>query len=69
MGTVSTPRTAVADADCLTDTARKAAAQAALDLEERGWTCIEGVLSPEECSEYVDSVWEWLESLGTGIKR
>ena len=28
-----------------------------------------GVLTPEECEQYVDSVWGWLEGLGTGIDR
>lgn len=60
---------AVAGAPCLATSARLAAAQAALDLQERGWTCIEDILSPEECTQYVDSVWDWLESLGTGINR
>ena len=25
--------------------------------------------SREECNEYIDSVWKWLEGLGSGIKR
>ena len=64
-----TPRAAVVDASKIPDSARKAAAKAALDLEKRGWTSIEGILSPQECEEYIDSVWDWLESLQTGIKR
>lgn len=50
-------------------TARQVAAKAALDLQQRGWSVIEGLVAPEECQEYVDSVWNWLESLGTGISR
>lgn len=50
-------------------TVRQVAARAALDLQQRGWTVIEGLVAPEDCQEYVDSVWTWLESLGTGISR
>ena len=50
-------------------TVRQVAARAALDLQQRGWTVIEGLVASEDCQEYVDSVWTWLESLGTGISR
>ncbi|KAL3141513.1 hypothetical protein ABBQ32_004763 [Trebouxia sp. C0010 RCD-2024] len=49
--------------------ARRSAARAALDLQQRGWTSLEGIVSAEECKQYIDSVWQWLESLNTGIKR
>ena len=29
--------------------------------------CCPGVLTPEECEQYLESVWGWLEGLGTGI--
>ena len=45
------------------------AAKAALQLKQRGWTTIDDLVSQEECAEYVESVWHWLESLGTGISR
>ena len=60
---------AITDAGTLVDPSRQAAAKAAIDLKERGWTSLEGILSPEECSQYVDDVWKWLESLNTGIDR
>lgn len=44
-------------------------AQAAADLETQGWAVISDVLTPRECEEYVSRVWEWLESLETGIRR
>ncbi|KAK9807834.1 hypothetical protein WJX72_010581 [[Myrmecia] bisecta] len=43
--------------------------QAALSLQQHGWAKIEGVLPVEFCQQYVSSVWDWLESLGTGISR
>ena len=68
---VSTPSEGVwgIDTGASADPTRQLAAKAALELEQRGWTMIEGVVSKEDCAEYVDSVWLWLESLGTGIKR
>ena len=45
------------------------AAKAALDLEQRGWAVVDNLVSQEACAAYVDSVWRWLESLGTGILR
>lgn len=73
MSAASFPHSSVAGAATVEASAaaaaHKVAAQAALDLQERGWTSIEGVVSREECEQYVDDVWRWLESLGTGIKR
>ncbi|KAK9828670.1 hypothetical protein WJX72_001442 [[Myrmecia] bisecta] len=43
--------------------------EAAACLKEHGWAVIEGILPPDVCQEYVNSVWDWLESLGTGISR
>lgn len=43
--------------------------QAAVDLQEHGWAIVEGVLSQAECDQYVASLWDWLEGLGTGIQR
>eukprot|EP00891_Asterochloris_glomerata_P009117 jgi/Astpho2/9117/Aster-x0373 len=51
------------------DAMTQAVKDAATSLRERGWAVIEGVLTPEECEQYVDSVWGWLEGLGTGIDR
>ena len=51
------------------DPIRQLAAKAALELDQRGWTVNEGVVSRADCAEYLDSVWKWLESLGTGITR
>ena len=50
-------------------TAFQVAAKAALDLKQRGWTVVDDLVSQEECFDYVNSVWHWLESLGTGISR
>ena len=50
-------------------TAFQVATKAALDLEQRGWTIIDDLVSEEECVDYVNSVWQWLESLGTGTSR
>ena len=50
-------------------TALLVAAKAALQLKQRGWTIIDDLFSQEECTEYVESVWHWLQSLGTGISR
>jgi hypothetical protein len=43
--------------------------QAAVDLQERGWTVVEGVLSKADCDEYIHGLWDFLEGLGTGVKR
>ncbi|KAK9792461.1 hypothetical protein WJX73_006649 [Symbiochloris irregularis] len=43
--------------------------KAALDLKQRGWALIDGILSPEDCEQYIQGLWAWLEGLGTGISR
>ena len=41
--------------------------RAAHELHTNGWTVLEGVISPDECESYIDRIWDWLESLGTGL--
>lgn len=43
-----------------------AVAKAALDLRRNGWAVVDDVIPRAECEAYIDSVWIWLESLGTG---
>lgn len=43
-----------------------AVAKAALDLRRNGWAVVDDVIPRAECDAYIDSVWIWLESLGTG---
>eukprot|EP00877_Chromochloris_zofingiensis_P007156 jgi/Chrzof1/2694/Cz11g25140.t1 len=43
--------------------------KAALHLREHGWAVVEGVLPPDRCESAISAAWDWLESLGTGIKR
>jgi hypothetical protein len=40
-----------------------------LELEEKGYCVIPGVLSKEKSSEYVSKFWDWLESFHTGVDR
>ncbi|KAK9837297.1 hypothetical protein WJX81_004709 [Elliptochloris bilobata] len=42
---------------------------AALHLKEHGWAVVDNVMPQEECTQYVSSVWEWLEGLKTGVSR
>ena len=39
------------------------------ELEREGFTVIRAVAGEEEVDKARSLVWEWLESLGTGIKR
>ncbi len=39
------------------------------DLQENGYCVVGNVLSDEECSKGVDGAWDWLASLGSGIKK
>lgn len=40
-----------------------------VDLITKGYTVIDNVLSNSDAKEAVDKMYDWLESLGTGIKR
>jgi len=51
------------------DEVARMAIQAAIDLQERGWTVVNNVIPREECEAYQASLWSYLESLGTGIDR
>ena len=42
------------------------AAKAALELRQNGWTVVDNVLTANECTQYLDGCWTWLEGLGTG---
>lgn len=39
------------------------------ELETKGYTVVKGVISREKAAQYVDRMYEWLESFGTGFKR
>lgn len=53
----------------LTLPVQSAVAKAALDLRRHGWAVVDDVIPLAECNAYIDGVWRWLESLGTGIRR
>jgi len=38
------------------------------ELEEKGYTVVKGVISKEKAAQYVDRIYQWLESFGTGFK-
>eukprot|EP00967_Tisochrysis_lutea_P046618 scaffold56645_cov35-Tisochrysis_lutea.AAC.1 len=38
-------------------------------LAEEGFVVLRGVLSPQECEKAVSLIWDWLEGLGSGLKR
>lgn len=38
-------------------------------LSERGWVVVSSVASTQEVSELIELEWDYLESLGTGLKR
>lgn len=44
-------------------------AAAMLHLKEHGFVVFKDVLNLDECSEALDLIWNYLESLGTGVKR
>jgi len=39
------------------------------DLEDNGVMIVPNMLSAEECTLGIRGVWDWLESLGRGIRR
>ena len=39
------------------------------ELEKKGYTVIENVLSNNKCDTYINKFWDWLEGLETGIDR
>jgi hypothetical protein len=39
------------------------------ELDVKGYTVIPNIFSTRKCNKYIKRVWDWLEGLGTGIKR
>lgn len=39
------------------------------NLQKYGYCVVENVLTENECYNTIDEIWDWLEGLGTGIKR
>src|SRR5687767_9853757 len=39
------------------------------NLLDNGYSVKENVITPQKAEEYVKRAWDWLEGLGTGIKR
>jgi len=39
------------------------------NLQKYGYCIVENVFTNQECDTTIDSMWSWLEGLGTGIKR
>ncbi|QKF93554.1 phytanoyl-CoA dioxygenase [Fadolivirus algeromassiliense] len=39
------------------------------NLQKYGYCVVENVFTQKECSETINEIWDWLEGLGTGIKR
>lgn len=39
------------------------------NLQKYGYCVVDYVLSEEECNKTIDEIWNWLEGLGTGVKR
>ena len=38
-------------------------------LRDEGYCVFADVLTPHECTAGVDGIWQWLEGLGSGIRR
>ncbi|KAF6262035.1 hypothetical protein COO60DRAFT_687595 [Scenedesmus sp. NREL 46B-D3] len=55
--------------DSLDSGLSKAIAAAAEHLACHGWAVVAGVLTVEECQQYQQGVWDWLERLGEGVSR
>lgn len=39
------------------------------NLQKYGYCVVEDVMTPEECKDTINSIWNWLEGLDTGISR
>jgi len=39
------------------------------DLDSKGYTVVKGAISPEKAAEYVDRMYQWLESFGRGFNH
>lgn len=39
------------------------------DLDVQGYCVIPNLISKKECQEYIDQIWDWMESLGTDLDR
>ncbi|WOO83354.1 uncharacterized protein LOC62_05G006881 [Vanrija pseudolonga] len=39
------------------------------ELDVKGYTVVRGAIPPERAAEYVDQMYQWLESFGRGFKR
>ena len=38
-------------------------------LDKYGYAVVPNILTEQECNNNIELIWQWLENLGTGIKK